>query len=60
MAKVLEGDYFIGIIFIDQNQYCTDIIASFPCNAQASTLEGETSGDVKLFNVARPILIKAD
>jgi len=35
------------------------VIAAFHGHAHVGTLEGETSGGVKIFNVAKPILLKA-
>jgi Icc-related predicted phosphoesterase len=36
-----------------------NVVAAFHGHAHVGTLEGETSGGVKVFNVAKPILMKA-
>jgi hypothetical protein len=36
-----------------------NVLAAFHGHAHVGTLEGEASGGVKVFNVAKPVLMKA-
>lgn len=50
---------FLGCSRLSEPLNRRQVMAAFHGHAHAGTLEGETSGGVKVFNVSKPILLKA-